>query len=279
MVMRRRVGRDDVEVVRTDQRGVYAGAMQAYVNDPSRQKYTATVSAVTDVRLLGHPERGLRGSRAHLVPDGDPPAGGAVHGHAQLSGAGRPASAAARPRPDLSRPDSRAQQPGRRGGARHRGAQGPGGSHAPQAGDARAQRDRPAAAGNAVRGPGRGRARDRVRANADCGRGVGARGRSDRLARHPRRAGWLGARASFRRCRHDAGVSRQAGRGRTTGRARQCRALARLHAGDRAADGRDHRLGHPHLEAPRRRQAVLPDGPRALRAQPTSTSASRARCR
>jgi signal transduction histidine kinase len=52
MVMRRRVGRDDVEVVRTDQRGVYAGAMQAYVDDPSRQKYTATVTAVTDMRVL-----------------------------------------------------------------------------------------------------------------------------------------------------------------------------------------------------------------------------------
>jgi len=52
MVMRRRVGLDDVEVVRTDQRGVYAGAMQAYVDDPSRQKYTATVVAITDVRVL-----------------------------------------------------------------------------------------------------------------------------------------------------------------------------------------------------------------------------------
>jgi signal transduction histidine kinase len=50
IVMRRKVGRDDVEVVRTDQRGVYAGAMQSYVAD-GLQKYTATVSAVTDLRL------------------------------------------------------------------------------------------------------------------------------------------------------------------------------------------------------------------------------------
>jgi signal transduction histidine kinase len=51
IVMRRRVGRDDVEITRTDQRGVYAGAMQSYVDDPSAQKYTATVSVVNDVRL------------------------------------------------------------------------------------------------------------------------------------------------------------------------------------------------------------------------------------
>jgi signal transduction histidine kinase len=50
IVMRRKVGRDDVEVVRTEQRGVYAGAMQAYVSDMG-QTYTATVSAVTDLRL------------------------------------------------------------------------------------------------------------------------------------------------------------------------------------------------------------------------------------
>jgi len=50
IVMRRKVGPDDVEVVRTDQRGVYAGAMQSYVSDMG-QTYTATVTAVTDLRL------------------------------------------------------------------------------------------------------------------------------------------------------------------------------------------------------------------------------------
>jgi signal transduction histidine kinase len=52
IVMNRRVGRDDVEVVRTDHRGVYAGAMQAYIQDASRDKYTATVSVVSDARLF-----------------------------------------------------------------------------------------------------------------------------------------------------------------------------------------------------------------------------------
>ena len=51
IVMRRRVGPDDVEIVRTDQRGVYAGAMQSYIDDPSLQNHTATVSVLSDVRL------------------------------------------------------------------------------------------------------------------------------------------------------------------------------------------------------------------------------------
>ena len=33
IVMSRRVGPDDVEIVRTDQRGVYAGAMLSYLDD------------------------------------------------------------------------------------------------------------------------------------------------------------------------------------------------------------------------------------------------------
>lgn len=51
IVMRRRVGRDDVEITRTDQRGVYAGAMQSYIDDPGLQKHTATVTVVSDARL------------------------------------------------------------------------------------------------------------------------------------------------------------------------------------------------------------------------------------
>jgi signal transduction histidine kinase len=51
IVMRRRVGRDDVEITRTDQRGVYAGAMQSYIQDPSLQKQTATVTVVSDARM------------------------------------------------------------------------------------------------------------------------------------------------------------------------------------------------------------------------------------
>jgi signal transduction histidine kinase len=51
IVMRRRVGRDDVEITRTDQRGVYAGAMQSYIQDASLQNHTATVTVVSDARL------------------------------------------------------------------------------------------------------------------------------------------------------------------------------------------------------------------------------------
>ena len=50
--MSRRVGQDDVETVRTEQRGVYAGAMQSYMGDRFQQKYTATFRAISDLRLF-----------------------------------------------------------------------------------------------------------------------------------------------------------------------------------------------------------------------------------
>ena len=50
-----------------------------------------------------------------------------------------------------------------------------------------------------------------------------------------------------------------------------------LHARDRAADERDRGLDHPHLDAGRRGQAVLADGPRARTRCSTSTSCSTAR--
>ena len=52
IAMSRRVGPDDVEITRTEQRGVYAGAMQSYIDDESVQKYTATVRTITDARLF-----------------------------------------------------------------------------------------------------------------------------------------------------------------------------------------------------------------------------------
>jgi signal transduction histidine kinase len=52
ITMSRRVGEDDVETIRTDQVGVYAGAMQAYVADPSRQTYTASIRVVSDARFF-----------------------------------------------------------------------------------------------------------------------------------------------------------------------------------------------------------------------------------
>jgi signal transduction histidine kinase len=52
ITMSRKVGRDDVETVRTDQVGVYAGAMQAYVADRGGQTYTATIRVVSDARFF-----------------------------------------------------------------------------------------------------------------------------------------------------------------------------------------------------------------------------------
>jgi signal transduction histidine kinase len=50
--MSRRVGPDDVEITRTDQVGVYAGATQSYLEEGEVHHYTATVWALTDVRLF-----------------------------------------------------------------------------------------------------------------------------------------------------------------------------------------------------------------------------------
>jgi signal transduction histidine kinase len=52
ITMSRKVGPDDVETVRTDQVGVYAGAMQSYLDTPDTQSYSASVRALTDVRLF-----------------------------------------------------------------------------------------------------------------------------------------------------------------------------------------------------------------------------------
>ncbi len=51
----RQVRGDELEVVRTDQRGVYAGATQAYVRDGSEEGYKNSLRAITDVRLLALP--------------------------------------------------------------------------------------------------------------------------------------------------------------------------------------------------------------------------------
>jgi signal transduction histidine kinase len=52
LTLSRKVGQDDVEVVRTDQRGAYAGAMQSYLAGSRDLTYTATARAVTDLQLL-----------------------------------------------------------------------------------------------------------------------------------------------------------------------------------------------------------------------------------
>jgi signal transduction histidine kinase len=53
--MSRRVGRDEVETVRSDQPGVFSGAVQFYLGDQVTQVYPATVRAVTDCTFLALP--------------------------------------------------------------------------------------------------------------------------------------------------------------------------------------------------------------------------------
>ncbi|HKD97266.1 MAG TPA: ATP-binding protein [Micromonosporaceae bacterium] len=48
----RQVGADDVEINRTDQRGVYSGAWTAYLGDRVPQKYPGSLRAVTDCRFF-----------------------------------------------------------------------------------------------------------------------------------------------------------------------------------------------------------------------------------
>ncbi|MEU5722236.1 ATP-binding protein [Micromonospora sp. NPDC047738] len=55
VAMRRRVQGDDVEVSRTSQRGVYGGAMQAYVGDLAEQRYANSLVAVTDCEVFALP--------------------------------------------------------------------------------------------------------------------------------------------------------------------------------------------------------------------------------
>ena len=52
ITLSRKVGPDDVEMVRTDQPGVYAGAMQSYVEDRDLQIYTASVRVISDARFF-----------------------------------------------------------------------------------------------------------------------------------------------------------------------------------------------------------------------------------
>jgi signal transduction histidine kinase len=52
IALARRVGGDDVETTRTDQRGAYAGAWSAFLGDAATQNYTATMRAVTSSRFF-----------------------------------------------------------------------------------------------------------------------------------------------------------------------------------------------------------------------------------
>ncbi|MER6349967.1 ATP-binding protein [Streptomyces sp. NPDC001595] len=52
VVLSRRVGGDDIEVTRTSQRGVYAGAMQAYIGDRVRQVYNNSMRVTEPTRFF-----------------------------------------------------------------------------------------------------------------------------------------------------------------------------------------------------------------------------------
>jgi signal transduction histidine kinase len=52
VVMRRRVGDDEVEVARTNQRGVYAGATSAYFKSTEQRAYPGSMLAITDSRFF-----------------------------------------------------------------------------------------------------------------------------------------------------------------------------------------------------------------------------------
>ncbi len=52
LVLYRRVGADDVEVVRTSQRGVYAGAFQAYLGDQIPQVYSGSLRVTEPSRFF-----------------------------------------------------------------------------------------------------------------------------------------------------------------------------------------------------------------------------------
>ncbi|MEV7831641.1 ATP-binding protein [Streptomyces subrutilus] len=57
VVLSRRVGADDVEVSRTSQRGVYAGAMQAYLGDRVPQTYNNSMRVTEPTRFFVLPAR------------------------------------------------------------------------------------------------------------------------------------------------------------------------------------------------------------------------------
>jgi len=52
ITLTRKMHGDDLEITRTDQRGVYAGATVSFMGERANQKYTASLRAVTDVELF-----------------------------------------------------------------------------------------------------------------------------------------------------------------------------------------------------------------------------------
>ncbi|MFD7877843.1 ATP-binding protein [Streptomyces sp. NPDC059766] len=68
VVLFRRVGDDDVEVGRTSQPGVYAGAMQAYIGDRVRQVYTNSLRVTEPTRFFVMPADTFAGIMQEWFP-------------------------------------------------------------------------------------------------------------------------------------------------------------------------------------------------------------------
>ena len=68
IAMSRMVGGDNVETTRTEQRGVYFGAVQFYVQDETTEDYPASVRALTDSTVLALPAREFAAEFARWYP-------------------------------------------------------------------------------------------------------------------------------------------------------------------------------------------------------------------
>jgi signal transduction histidine kinase len=68
VAMSRMIGGQAVETTRTEQRGVYFGAVQFYLEDESTRDYPASVRAITDSTVLALPARGFAEVFARWFP-------------------------------------------------------------------------------------------------------------------------------------------------------------------------------------------------------------------
>ena len=228
VALTRRVGQDDVEITRTDQRGVYAGATQAYLDDGDAadvHRHRARAHRLPASSCCAAEDFG--GADARVVPDGDPPARGPVPracatpraSSASGSSCSRsarcppasPTSSTTRPRPRPCGPPPRCASGSP--AMRHK------------LGDARrTSKIDPTAAARAGRPPGGGRRAGRRGAGADRAAGAPTRGRARRLAGRARRHRRLGrSRRSSSRPASTSTASTKVGRRRAAGPARRAR--------------------------------------------------------
>ena len=128
----RRVGGDDVEINRTDVRGVYAGAFQAYLGDRIRQVYNNSLRANVRVEVLRARGRRLRPADAGMVPDGTPPPRGSVLRYSEHAAGTPTARAPSCARFPLGRSYARVEQSRGGGGSGHLVAAGAARRHAPR---------------------------------------------------------------------------------------------------------------------------------------------------